>query len=700
MTCPRKQQSLRFLPFFVILLTLLLAACTTTASPPPELVETAVSTRSQPTETAVPPTNTPTSQPTVQPTDRPTNRPTNTPTHAPTNTPTHQPTIQHTHTPTAPPTPTPAPQSAVWLDYLNDIRQQAGLPTVSEDTAIAAGAQAHSEYMGRNDNPVARTQLVNNIFYSDEGRIAAQRSNIFALSSPGGTDLWGLNFWLSAPFHALGLLDPQLEQVGYGRFRDDLGVVQIAAVLDVLSGINDAPPNVTYPIFYPPNGGQSYALRQILTEYPEPTASCEGYEKPTGPPLILQLGAGQLTPNVTDFRVIVDGAEVEACAFDETNYSNRIDHAQTRGRQLLDWRDAVVLIPRQPFHVGQVVEAEVTANGTTYSWSFTTANAPYIDIEPIPLAYPDELYGTTLNIAGFSYGGQTHDLNYPTLMKNSGMTWVKFQLKWRADSRPEEIVERLTLAKAHGFKVLVSVTGDPYPTDIDYDAFTQFMGGLAALSPAPDAIEVWNEMNIDFEWPVGEIDPAVYTEKMLKPAYDAIKAQNRNIVVISGAPAPTGFDNGVNAWASNRYFKGMVEAGATNYLDCVGVHSNEGAVSPYERRGHPAGGYYGWYFLPSMESVFFAFGGARPLCITELGILSGDGYGGLPSRFWWAGETSADEQAQWLAEALTLANQSGYVRLAILFNVDIFHFEEDPQGGFAIIRPGGDCPFCTLVQGN
>ena len=218
------------------------------------------------------------------------------------------------------------------------------------------------------------------------------------------------------------------------------------------------------------------------------------------------------------------------------------------------------------------------------------------------------------------------------------------------------------------------------------------MRGLAALDPPPDAIEVWNEMNIDFEWPVGLINPELYVEKMLKPAYFAIKQENPNIIVISGAPAPTGFDNGTNAWAINRYVAGMAEAGAANYLDCVGVHSNEGAVSPFTTQGHPAGGYYGWYFLPSMESIFFSMGSYKPLCITELGILSGDGYGGVPGRFWWAKETTAEEQGQWLAEALTLANQSGFVRLAIIFNVDIFHWGKDPQAGYCYRTAGGGLP--------
>ena len=305
-----------------------------------------------------------------------------------------------------------------------------------------------------------------------------------------------------------------------------------------------------------------------------------------------------------------------------------------------------------------------------------------------------------INLGSFAWGGQSHDLQNLPLMKEIGMGWVKIQIKWRPDSKATELVERISLARAYGFKVLVSVTGDPYPTEIDFDAFVRFMQNIAQLQQPPDAIEVWNEMNIDFEWPPGQIDPAQYVDRMLRPAYLAIKAANPNITVISGAPASTGFDNGVNAWAVDRYVAGMVAAGGANYLDCVGVHYNETATSPYAGSGHPAGGHHLWYFQPTMQMIYFAFGGIRPLCITELGVLSPEGYPALPSRFWWAAATTSADQALWLAEALTIANNSGYVRLAIVFNVDIFHWETDPQGGFAIIRPGGGCPFCELLRGS
>lgn len=303
---------------------------------------------------------------------------------------------------------------------------------------------------------------------------------------------------------------------------------------------------------------------------------------------------------------------------------------------------------------------------------------------------------------GFALGGQTQSFANPGRMQSAGMTWVKFQHKWRPGDSADSLAGLISSGHSQGFKVLISVTGAttyPGPGGIDFNSFAGFMGALAGLGNPPDAIEVWNEMNIDFEWPKGEISPTTYVNSMLKPAYQAIKAANANIMVISGAPAPTGFDNGVNAWADNRYMAGMAAAGAASYLDCVGVHHNAGATSPNATTGHPGGGHYSWYFWPTLNLYYNTFGGARQVCFTELGYLSGDGFPGLPANFAWAGGTALAEHAQWLAEAASLSANSGKVRMLIIYNVDFTYYDAggDPQAGYAVIRPDGSCPACDTL---
>jgi len=311
-----------------------------------------------------------------------------------------------------------------------------------------------------------------------------------------------------------------------------------------------------------------------------------------------------------------------------------------------------------------------------------------------PVAAPS--YG-----GSFEIGGQTQGFGNRQLMKDVGMSWVKFQHKWSPGDSPDAVAGRIADAHNSGFKVLLSIPGAstyPGPGGIDFGAYVEFLRGVAALGP--DAIEVWNEENIDFEWPAGEIDPASYVNNMLAPAYNAIKSANPNVMVIGGALAPTGFDNGTNAWSDSRYLAGMAAAGAARYMDCIGVHHNAGATSPYATSGHPGGGHYSWYFKPTMDLYYNTFGGATKVCFTELGYVSPDGFGGISPNFGWAADNTVDEHAQWLAEAVDIAAASGKTRLVIIFNVDFTSYDPngDPQAGYAMVRPGGGCPACDALR--
>jgi hypothetical protein len=257
-------------------------------------------------------------------------------------------------------------------------------------------------------------------------------------------------------------------------------------------------------------------------------------------------------------------------------------------------------------------------------------------------------------------------------------------------------------AHAAGFKVLVSVVGDKNRA-ADPGYWPEYAAGVAGIaSQGADAIEVWNEANIDREWPTGKISGATYAG-LLAQAYTAIKAANPNTLVISGAPAPTGAEGAFPGSVMNddHFLRQMADAGAANYMDCVGIHFNTGTTSPNVTEGSALSGYhYSYYFWPMVNLYSDTFGGSRPLCFTELGYVSAQGYEsvGLPSNFSWAAGITVADQAQWLAEAASLAGSSGKVRLMIVFNVDFTQYlSNDPQAGYAIIRPGGSCPACASL---
>ena len=304
------------------------------------------------------------------------------------------------------------------------------------------------------------------------------------------------------------------------------------------------------------------------------------------------------------------------------------------------------------------------------------------------------------NLAGFNLGGHVEALTPAAFnaMRSAGMGWLKKQVLW-GESDGAGIVGP---AHAQGFKVLLGAKGNKGALANDFDGYVAKFAAYVRLlaEQGADAIEVWNEPNIQAEWPAGQINGASYT-KLLQAAYNAIKAVNPNIMVISGAPAPTGFSGagcehtGCN---DNTFIAQMAQAGAANYMDCVGVHYNAGAVPPNATSGAPVGSHlhYSWY-LPSMMSVYRNAFPGKPLCFTELGYLSGEGYGALPSHFAWAKDTSLAEQAAWLGGAVTVARNSGYVNMIIVWNVNFQRYDTDPMAGYAIIRPGGSCPACGAL---
>lgn len=333
------------------------------------------------------------------------------------------------------------------------------------------------------------------------------------------------------------------------------------------------------------------------------------------------------------------------------------------------------------------------------------APPPAQPAEPPPTDPPQPAAGppppSTANTSGFELGGQALSFAHPGHMKNARMTWVKRQVKWHGE-QPSHFQPLIDSAKGNGFKVLLSVIGDPNQIAANpggfYQQFANFLAGLAR--GGADAIEVWNEMNIDREWPSGQISGHNYTQ-MLAAAYNAIKGANPGTMVISGAPAPTGFFQGCGPGGGDDdcYMREMAAAGAANYMDCVGVHYNAGIVPPDATSGAPVGssGHYSWY-LPRMMQLYRNFFPTKPLCFTELGYLTGEGYGALPGGFAWASDNTLAEQAAWLAGAVHRLRGSGYVRMYIVWNVDSTFWGDDPQAGYAIVRPGGGCPACDSLR--
>ena len=287
----------------------------------------------------------------------------------------------------AAPTPTPktfvTPATQDWLDRMNFHRAAAKLPPVTRtNPSWSHGCWKHARYSVKNDG-LEHTEALFNSWYTPEGNQCATRANGFG-GSVNATDPDAIDSWMRGPFHAVGILDPALSESAFGSYREVGGRLEMAAWLNVISGLGSVPLSVAYPVAWPADG-MSTPLTEHWREWPSPLTSCPGYNRPSGLPVILQVGSGDTTPIVTSHEFARGVTILEHCVFDENTYTNPDSSEELLARSILDSRDAIVLIPRDPLIPGAEYTVSITVNGKTHTWSFTVTGAT-----PSPAEAPAE----------------------------------------------------------------------------------------------------------------------------------------------------------------------------------------------------------------------------------------------------------------------------------------------------------------------
>lgn len=347
-------------------------------------------------------------------------------------------------------------------------------------------------------------------------------------------------------------------------------------------------------------------------------------------------------------------------------------------------------------------------------------------------AYPKLPWGD------FGYGIAAHVIIMPDYTLNQiayqlKFTWVKQQVRWDHFSPGSGQMDwsgydvMVEFASERNLKVLLSVVGSPEWSRSYFDAnpqaappdditlFTNFLGEMVDRYKGKiHAIEVWNEQNLDREWDTAKgVNAASYVE-MLRLAYQAIKSRDPNIIVISGALSPTGA-SATDSANPNRviymddfvYFQQMVDAGFLNYTDCVGAHHNginmppdvawnEGYNDPNAKfRGPFDNPDHSWSFKSTLwgyHDMIQKAGFSKPLCVTEFGWATSEGFGATPVGFEFADDNSLEEQAQWTVQAFQLMREWGFVHLAFLWNLDYSYKglgPTDPNAPYAILDMQG-----------
>lgn len=338
---------------------------------------------------------------------------------------------------------------------------------------------------------------------------------------------------------------------------------------------------------------------------------------------------------------------------------------------------------------------------------------------PVPTPTP-----RPIEVTGFQLGIQVQPNTDPEVYRlwmgevrdKLKLGWIKQQVRWE-DVEPQpgvynwgELDISLPLAKEYGIKVMLSIVTapdwarEPGNTRLDEvgppadpQTYANFVTTLLYRYPGMvHAIEVWNEMNIDREWAsIYGLNAQNYV-KLLRTAYNAIKAVDPGIIVISGALSPTGWNDGVQAYDDFVYMDMLIQAGMLETTDCVGAHHNGyniGPNVPWNQvpndpratfRGPFDNPHHSWSFYSTLNGYAQRIqqaGSNKKLCITEFGWPTTEDLKGYPRGFEFANDNTLAEQAQFLGEAIEAMESWGFVWLAWIWNLNY-----GPQAGWDAIN--------------
>jgi len=207
------------------------------------------------------------------------------------------------------------------------------------------------------------------------------------------------------------------------------------------------------------------------------------------------------------------------------------------------------------------------------------------------------------------------------------------------------------------------------------------------------------------------LSAAAYID-MLSKAYPRIKQACPDVVVVSGALTPTGFNDGVTAFDDGTFLEQLYQAGLKNFSDAIGAHPSGYNVpalcnildpgcnrpeasfqAPFQSRHHS------WGFLGTMttyRNIMTKYGdGGKQIWATEFGwpVGTGGSCGGGPCHP--AGvDNSPDNLAQWFPQAFQWAKKQGWVGVMFVWNLDFhggevgaFHIDDQPAFGALAAMP-------------
>ncbi|MEZ4593200.1 MAG: cellulase family glycosylhydrolase [Chloroflexota bacterium] len=381
--------------------------------------------------------------------------------------------------------------------------------------------------------------------------------------------------------------------------------------------------------------------------------------------------------------------------------------------------ETAVPIPTSPPTATPTPESLV--EDTAVSPTNTPAPTQTPTLTPTPSHPPYS--GPTLNRSDIGVQVYLHRVDVPALvgqLNELGVGWVKAQVSWKlfqpypdqfSEERFADLDALVAQANASGIRVLLGVAKAPEwsrstteldgPPD-DYALYRDFLQLLARrYAGQVAAYELWNEPNLQREWNGTPLDAAALTE-LIRFGAEGVRAGDPAALVISGAPAVTGINDGVTAIDDRVYFRGMLAAGVAQVVDGFGVHPYGWANPPGTTFANPDtavpshNNHPSFFFqdtLTDYGNLLTEFGVAeKQLWLTEFGWGSFESFSQPPpAGAEFMNNVTEWQQAEYTQQAFALAHNQPQVGPMILWNLNFAPWLGDAfsESGYSLLRPDG-----------
>lgn len=320
---------------------------------------------------------------------------------------------------------------------------------------------------------------------------------------------------------------------------------------------------------------------------------------------------------------------------------------------------------------------------------------------------------------GFRYGIQAHILHrheadrVMAATADMGLGWVKQQVEWRVFEPTQGAIRYFMLdqmvlsANEKGTGLLFSVTHAPdwarengFDTSVDGppadpQTMANFLKTIAEryCGSSLQAIEVWNEPNLAFEWGNRQPNAGEYMN-LMAASYRAVKDACPSMAVVSAGLAPTGAELPL-AIDDQLYMAQMLDANLLSSVDAIGAHPSGYNVPPTAAwqdacsaidndavatfRGPCDSPHRSWSFRSTLEGyhqLLVDRQSDKPIWVTEFGWAAG---GSLEPGYEYANDNSFEEQAQWSVEAFQMMQEWEWVTGAFLWNLNFRYIDPNTE---------------------